>query len=65
MSVFEHDEFSDHECVCFISDQPTNLRAIIAIHNTVLGPSAGGHPFFSLPKIPNKRCVMCSASARQ
>ena len=46
MSVFEHDEFSDHECVCFISDQPTNLRAIIAVHNTVLGPSAGGIRFF-------------------
>jgi len=31
-----------HEQVVFCSDKATGLRAIIAIHNTVLGPSLGG-----------------------
>ncbi len=32
----------DHEQVVFCQDQATGLRAIIAIHNTTLGPSVGG-----------------------
>ncbi|MDQ3191581.1 MAG: leucine dehydrogenase [Bacteroidota bacterium] len=32
----------DHEQVVFCQDQATGLKAIIAIHNTVLGPSLGG-----------------------
>ncbi len=32
----------DHEQVLFCNDKATGLRAIIAIHNTVLGPSLGG-----------------------
>lgn len=32
----------DHEQVLFCTDKATGLRAIIAIHNTVLGPSLGG-----------------------
>lgn len=32
----------DHEQVLFCQDKATGLRAIIAIHNTVLGPSLGG-----------------------
>lgn len=31
-----------HEQVVFCYDEPTGLRAIIAIHNTVLGPALGG-----------------------
>lgn len=42
MSVFSHLEFNDHEQVCFYSDPPTGLRAIVAIHDTTLGPSLGG-----------------------
>lgn len=32
----------DHEQVVFCQDKATGLKAIIAIHNTVLGPSLGG-----------------------
>lgn len=32
----------EHEQVVFCQDKATGLRAIIAIHNTVLGPSLGG-----------------------
>ncbi|MFC3201191.1 Glu/Leu/Phe/Val dehydrogenase dimerization domain-containing protein [Alteromonas oceani] len=42
MSVFEHSEFDAHEHVAFYSDPVTGLKAIIAIHNTNLGPSLGG-----------------------
>jgi leucine dehydrogenase len=33
---------SGHEQVVFCHDEPTGLKAIIAIHNTVLGPALGG-----------------------
>jgi leucine dehydrogenase len=42
MSVFELPEFDGHEEVVFHHDAGTGLRAIIAIHSTVLGPAAGG-----------------------
>ena len=32
----------DHEKLVFCQDKQTGLRAIIAIHNTVLGPGLGG-----------------------
>ncbi|MBN3584045.1 Glu/Leu/Phe/Val dehydrogenase [Algoriphagus aestuarii] len=32
----------DHEQVVICHDQPTGLKAIIGIHNTVLGPALGG-----------------------
>lgn len=35
-------ESMDHEQVVFCRDRKTGLRAIIAIHNTTLGPSLGG-----------------------
>src|SRR6186997_3248406 len=31
-----------HEQVVFCNDEATGLKAIIAIHNTVLGPALGG-----------------------
>ncbi len=31
-----------HEQVVFCHDEATGLKAIIAIHNTVLGPALGG-----------------------
>ena len=40
--VFGHKAFSDHEQVVFCHDKDTGLRAIIGIHNTVLGPALGG-----------------------
>jgi leucine dehydrogenase len=32
----------NHEQILFCNDNATGLKAIIAIHNTVLGPSLGG-----------------------
>src|SRR5258705_2296291 len=40
--VFGNDSFSDHEQVVFCYDKASGLKAIIAIHNTSLGPSLGG-----------------------
>ncbi|RUO81331.1 amino acid dehydrogenase [Idiomarina tyrosinivorans] len=42
MSLFEHPEFDQHEQVVFCHDKETGLKAIIAIHDTTLGPSLGG-----------------------
>lgn len=35
-------ELNDHEQVLFCHDRPTGLKAIIAIHDTTLGPALGG-----------------------
>ena len=42
MSVFQQDDFDGHEQVAFFKDDDTGLRAIIAVHNTNLGPALGG-----------------------
>ena len=42
MNVFDHPEFDNHEQVVFFSDEDSGLRAIIAVHNSNLGPGAGG-----------------------
>ena len=42
MELFEMRDFDAHEQVVFGFDAPSGLRAIIAIHSTVLGPAAGG-----------------------
>jgi leucine dehydrogenase len=42
MSVFENREFNGHELVTFGNDEPTTMRAIVAVHSTALGPAAGG-----------------------
>lgn len=42
MKIFQHDDFDAHEQVCFCHDADAGLRAIIAIHNTALGPALGG-----------------------
>lgn len=41
-NVFESVAGSHHEQVVFCHDPDTGLKAIIAIHNTVLGPALGG-----------------------
>ena len=41
-SVFSRTVEMGHEQVVFCQDQATGLKAIIAIHNTVLGPALGG-----------------------
>ncbi len=40
--VLEQMDNMGHEQVVFCRDRKTGLRAIIAVHNTVLGPSLGG-----------------------
>jgi leucine dehydrogenase len=42
MSVLSHFEFDQHEKVVFVTDKESGLKAIIAVHNTTLGPSLGG-----------------------
>lgn len=42
MSVFDAPEYDGHEQVQFFSDAASGLKAIIAIHNTTLGPALGG-----------------------
>jgi leucine dehydrogenase len=42
MELFTLIEEREHEQVVFCSDQKSGLRAIIAIHNTSLGPALGG-----------------------
>ena len=39
---FNHPEFADHERVVFVNDKTSGLQAIIAVHNTQLGPAIGG-----------------------
>lgn len=42
MAAFDDPAFDAHEKIVFCHDAETGLRAIIAIHSTVLGPGAGG-----------------------
>jgi leucine dehydrogenase len=46
MSFFGHKDFDNHEQVTYFNDPITGLKAIIAIHNTALGPALGGTRFF-------------------
>lgn len=41
-SVFGQIELMEHEQVVMCYDKPTGLKAIVAIHNTTLGPALGG-----------------------
>ncbi|MBW3518030.1 Glu/Leu/Phe/Val dehydrogenase [Flavobacterium sp. NKUCC04_CG] len=40
--VFGQLSFDDHEEIVFCFDKETGLKAIIGVHNTVLGPALGG-----------------------
>lgn len=42
MSVFDLESFDNHEQVSFFTDKDSGLRAIVAIHDTTLGPAVGG-----------------------
>jgi leucine dehydrogenase len=39
-------DYDAHEVVHFVDDEPSGLKAIIAIHSTHLGPAAGGARFW-------------------
>ncbi len=41
-TIFKEMGLTNHEQVVFCNDNETGLKAIIAIHNTVLGPALGG-----------------------
>ena len=40
--MFDHPDFDGHERIVHAFDAESGLRAIVAIHNTALGPSFGG-----------------------
>lgn len=42
MTVFTHPEFDNHESIVHVHDRDAGLRAIIALHDTSLGPALGG-----------------------
>ncbi len=42
MPIFAHPEFDGHERVVYGHDTASGLNAIVAIHNTTLGPALGG-----------------------
>jgi leucine dehydrogenase len=39
--------FDDHEQIVFCNDKDTGLKAIIGIHNSVMGPALGGTRMFN------------------
>lgn len=41
-AVFDHPEMGTHEDIVFVQDKATGLRAVIAVHDTTLGPALGG-----------------------
>jgi len=47
MNVFQEMNKYGHEQIVFIRDEKVGLRAIIAIHNTILGPALGGSRFWN------------------
>ena len=40
--IFEKISDKNHEQVVYCNDPSSGLKAIIAVHNTVLGPALGG-----------------------
>lgn len=42
MQFFGQSDYDNHEKVVFINNKASGLKAIIAIHNTALGPALGG-----------------------
>ena len=47
MDIFSHPDFDQHELVAFRDDPASGLKAIIAVHNSTLGPATGGCRMFS------------------
>ena len=45
-SLWDFPDFDEHELVHFVTDRPTGLKAVIAVHSTHLGPGAGGTRFW-------------------
>ena len=49
MPIFSHCDYHGHEQVVFCTDKSSGLRAIIAIHDTTLGPALGGCRMWAYP----------------
>lgn len=47
MRTIEQMDMHGHEEIVFARDEETGLRAIIAVHDTTLGPAVGGTRFFN------------------
>ncbi len=46
LSLLDHPEFDNHQDVVLFKDEQTGLKAIIAVHDTTMGPSLGGCRFW-------------------
>ncbi len=42
MAIFQRLDDHDYEKLVFLRDEPTGLRAVVALHDTTLGPALGG-----------------------
>ena len=40
--MIDNNQFRGHEQLVYFNDEESGLKAFIAVHNTVLGPGAGG-----------------------
>ncbi len=47
--MFDHEAYAAHEQVVFREDRALGLQAVIAIHDTALGPAAGGCRLWPYP----------------
>jgi leucine dehydrogenase len=47
IEIFKTFDNTEHENLVFCYDKPTGLKALIGIHNTVLGPALGGTRFYN------------------
>lgn len=46
MPVWDTPEFDQHEQLCCFTDPRIQLKAIVAIHSTALGPAVSGTRFW-------------------
>jgi len=53
MPVFDNSEYDNHKQVLFCRDKDAGLFAIIAIHDTTLGPAAGGCRMWPYASVDN------------
>ena len=51
MTTFDQMIERGHEHVCYHQDPDSGLRAIIAVHSTVLGPGFGGAQLVTVPAV--------------
>ena len=47
--MFSHPDYDGHEALLFTKDAASGLRALIAIHDTTLGPAFGGCRMYRMP----------------